>query len=170
MKTLYFIVVCTLLTSCINVQHSSNNASNHINFLIHTDKESPHTYGEESSDWQITTNLVDKKAIPKTFFYDFTIQSLHEEFKVSGIKYKYGEYGKWRTLEKEKFIDLENDNHFAKQQILKKVPITIMKIGSAHKQIFHVTLTSKRNNEVSLALVFGVNKCIAKKEKEALCF
>jgi len=167
---LYFFIACMFLTSCAQVQHSSNKAAKHINFLIHTDKESPHTYGEDGSAWKITTTLIEEKEKPKTLFYDFTIQSLHDEFKISGIKSKYGEYGKWRTLEMKKFINTESGSRFTKLQTLQKVPITILKTGNAHMQVFEITLSPKHKNEVSLALVFGVNKCIAKKDEEALCF
>jgi len=169
-NVLCLFIACLLLTSCINVQHSPNEAAKHINFLIDTDKESPHTYGEDGSAWQITTNLIETKEVPKTFFYNFTIQSLNDEFKVSNIKSKYGEYGKWRTLEIEKFINLKIGERFAKQQTLQKVPITILKTGNAHMQVFEITLAPKNKDDVSLALVFGVNKCISKKDKEALCF
>ena len=158
-----------MLVGCASTPHSSH-SNKALNFLIHTDTEYPHTYGGTDSAWRITANLVEEKERPKIYFYDFDIQSQTDEFYVSEIKYKYDEYGKWRPLEPKNFIDQGKEVSFAKRQKLHSVPVTIKKTGDAHKQIFHITIKPKQKNERALALVFGVNKCIAKKEHETLCF
>lgn len=170
MKIILSLIFVILLCSCISPTKPSSNNSKYVNFLIQTDNSSPFTYGDETSTWRITTDLIKEKEVPKTYFYNFTIQALHKEFSIKNIKYKYGEYGKWRTHKKEKFARENELNEHSKKQTLRMVPITIKKTGVAHKQIFQINVESKNNEQESLVLVFGVNKCIAKQENETLCF
>ena len=169
-KLLLLAYVSFAISGCASTQPSANNQDKVLNFLIHTDSETPEIYGGNESPWIITANRVKEKEQPKIYFYDFDIQSQTNEFYISAIKYKYDEYGKWRPLQTKKFVEQHEGTLFAKKQTLQSVPITIKKTGDAHKQIFHITVKSNQTDEVALALVFGVNKCIAKKENETLCF
>ena len=168
-RSLITFLCSTLLFGCAALQQSEDSSPQLINFLIQTENPSPFTYGESPDNWQITSNLVERREKPKTYLYDFTISSFKHKFSISSLKYKYGEHGKWRPLDVKTF-KAPSTQTLANHQILQKIPITIKKIGTAHKQIFHLTLTTEEMEKVSLALVFGVNKCIAKKHHEALCF
>ena len=162
-------LLCVGLSSCASLPKSSANKINQVNFLIQTDNEAPHTYGEKDIGWQLTTSIATKKDSPKTYYYDLEIQSPQSLIRIKRVKYKYGEYGKWRVLDKQRFIS-SSEQPFSNKQILRNIPVTIRKGGKAHKQVFHIDVQQDKRDPVTLVLLFGMDKCIARNENEAICF
>lgn len=157
------------MTACATAPPTSTK-TNKFGFFIETKNEASKTYFNADKNWQIVANRVSEQEKPKTYFYDFEIQSSEQHFLVSDVKYKYGDFGKWRLIDSNKYIGETEKNTLALNHTIRNVPITIKKIGEAHNQTFQIVLKTQTDEEISLGLIFGINKCISKKDKEALCF
>ena len=121
-----FVGLC--LSSCATVNEKSSSVSTEnlsstkssSFFYIQTNKESE-TY--QQNNWSVNTQILEKKEKPKTHFYDFTIRSDTEKFSIRDINYKYGNYGKWRIIEKKKYLNITPNK--ATSIAISRFPITI---------------------------------------------
>jgi len=121
-----------------------------------------------SSDdsWQIEVSENAKQF--DTTFYNLLLLNKHNPAYIKNIQYRYGEYGKWRPIEKQKYA--QSTKQFKTNNEISNFPVTIKKSGTPHHQTLKVILNFPNGSSNQLHLVFGVEKCIAKKEKEVTCF
>ena len=160
-----------MLTACAASPVDNDKHNGALNFhILASDDKQPHTYYNLDKTWEIDVSLIQTQAKPKTYFYDFTIRSSQKAFTVQELKFKFGAYGKWRNIKPDLYLDKTATENPSQNISLKNFPITIKKTGLAHHQTLNLTVIDAQKQQQQLNLIFGVNKCISRNEKEFLCF
>lgn len=159
-----FFLLSLLGCTSIETQHVNDN----LTFYVQTDKNAPTVYEDKNKNWVVNANIVSTITKPKTYYYDFSITTKSQVFDITDIDYKYGDYGKWRIIDKAPYLQgkLPTDRITS----IKAFPITIKKSGKPHNQLLRITINTNENKTKHINLVFGVNKCLSKKSKEFVCF
>ncbi len=185
-----FFISLPLLTSCTSHQkHTpSQLGKNTVSFVYiqNNDAMVPKKIQEKTqtyrqNNWEITASIIEKTAKPRVDFYDFTISSSSKKFTITDINYKYGSYGKWRIIEKKKYLNhLSTNSSKTNHSItIKRFPITVKKVEIPHNQLLQLTFStndsttnppSGNNTTEYINLIFGIQKCIAKSTREFVCF
>ncbi|MDH5259377.1 MAG: hypothetical protein OEX07_15285 [Gammaproteobacteria bacterium] len=159
-------LLTTILSACGTMQTEKD--TNDATFYITVDDKSPGAFIANNDNWFLSAEIVKTEKKPKTYYYNFSLESSGEKYSISDVNYKYGSYGKWRIIDKKKYLQAETE--LKKQINIKDFPITIKKTGIPHKQLLRISLNSSTNKPQFVNLVFGVNKCLSKTEKEFVCF
>jgi len=161
------ILFLLLITSC-SLNTTQKRSDKNIAFYVQTDKDAQETYKTNNSDWSLKAEIKNKTEKPKIFIYNFIINSKTEKFTVSDIDFKYGSYGKWRMIEKKKHLAFYNNPE--NTVVLNELPITIKKTGEPHNQLLRLTIKTDKGSTRYINLIFGIQKCLSKTEKEFVCF
>ena len=161
-----FTAMTLSLISCTHSPVAKNGQSTNF-YYIQANKDGLETYAN-NSDFIVTTQVRKKEFKPRIDFYDFTVNSELEKFSITDIKYKYVNYGKWRIIDKEKYFS--NSAEKLQSATIRNFPITVKKTTIPHNQLLQLTLKTQSDKIKHINLVFGIQKCISKKEKEFVCF
>jgi len=171
MKTLFLTLVFLLLSACAAIGDKPDNTKS-LTFFIHANPNLnvSQNYSNADNSWGIQSVLKEKIAKPKTFYYDISVRSDKLNFSIADINYKYGDFGKWRKIQKSKYLSAEH-KQVKSNHTISRFPITIKKTGDAHIQTLRISVANNKSDQKQeIDLVFGVEKCIAKKENEMVCF
>ena len=160
-----------LLAGCATNNTKNNDGVNNASiYYIQANQEGPNTLKNKDSHWSVTTEVVATQSKPKTAFYNFTIHAQSEKINITDINYKYGSYGKWRIIEKKKYLNAITTTEESDSITINKFPITIKKTGIPHNQLLQLTFKTNKNETKYINLIFGVQKCLSKSKKEFVCF
>ena len=162
---LLLIILSLTLIACATQQPAPT--SNNVTFFVQTKTSSPEKVLSKDKQWNLIAEINRSEKRPKTNYYNFKINSSSNTFTIRDINYKYGNYGKWRLINKTKYLPAPSEPTLS--SVIEDFPITIKKNGEPHQQLLRVTLDSN-NKTKYINFVFGVHNCLAKKEKEFVCF
>ncbi len=159
------LILFSLTSACSQLPSKHENSSN-VTLHVQINDQS-NTKINALGNWSLQSEIEKIEFKPKIYFYNFMLTSKTEPFIIEDIDYKYGQYGKWRVIEKKKYL-----THSAMQRSahINAFPITIKRNGTPHNQLLRLTVKTKTNKQQYINLVFGVQKCLAKREKEFVCF
>lgn len=158
------IILFSLTSACSQLpsKHENSNITLHVQISDQSIAQT-NTLGS----WSLRSNIEKIEFKPKIYFYNFTLTSKTEPFIIEDIDYKYGQYGKWRLIEKKKYL---THGTMQRSAHINAFPITIKRSGIPHNQLLRLTIKTKTNKQRYINLVFGAQKCLAKREKEFVCF
>ena len=173
MKTFIIAILITNLLaisacSTNSQRKNENHSDNMMIFYLQTGEEATSEQYNRDKSWIINADLAKQDKKERIDYFNFTITSPDKKFTISDIDYKYGNYGKWRIIEKSRY--LKKNTNFENSMTVNEFPITIKKSGTPHNQLLRISLTTEDNKPVYVNLVYGVQKCLSKQEKEFVCF